>query len=113
MSTSTPTSIETFARTETRADVVPYQLLAGLQVLDVATTWTILHHWTARAEANPVVANLIHSTGLPVAMMALIVFKLAVVWVLYEKQTGVKLMSGLYSLVVFNNLLFLGLWLFG
>lgn len=94
-------------------DVGRYQALAGLQVLDVATTWVILANWTARAEGNPIVAGLIHHTGLVVAMVALLVVKLAVVWVLYEKQTGVKLMSAVYGLVVANNLLFLGLWLFG
>ena len=88
-------------------------MLAGLQVLDVATTWVILANWTARAEGNPVVGTLIHHTGLATAMVALLVVKLCVVWVLYEKQTGVKLMSALYSLVVCNNLLFLGLWLLG
>lgn len=90
-----------------------YHALAGLQVLDVATTWVILANWTARAEGNPIVAGLIHHTGLVVAMVALLVVKLAVVRVLYEKQTGVKLMSAVYGLVVANNLLFLGLWLFG
>ena len=90
-----------------------YLALAGLQVLDVATTWVILANWTARAEGNPIVAGLIDHTGLFVAMIALVVVKLAVVRVLYEKQTGVKLMSAVYSLVVANNLLFLGLWLLG
>ncbi|MDE0805052.1 MAG: DUF5658 family protein [Acidimicrobiales bacterium] len=90
-----------------------YLALAALQVLDVATTWVILANWTARAEGNPIVAGLIDHTGLVVAMVALLVTKLAVVRVLYEKQTGVKLMSAVYGLVVANNLLFLGLWLFG
>lgn len=91
----------------------PYQLLAALQVLDVATTWTILANWTARAEGNPLVAGLIHNSGLVAAMATLLIVKLAVVWILYEKQTGVKLMSAVYSLVVANNLLFFGLWFLG
>ncbi len=86
-----------------------YRLLAGLQVADVATTWFILGNFSARAEGNPVVATVIHHTGLQVAMIALLVVKLAVVYVLYEKQTGVNLMSAIYGLVVFNNLLALGL----
>lgn len=90
-----------------------YQLLALLQVLDVATTWTILANWGARAEGNPIVATFIDSAGLSLAMVALLVTKLAVVWVLYEKQTGVKLMSAVYSLVIANNVLFLALWLLG
>lgn len=90
-----------------------YLALAALQVLDVATTWVILANWTARAEGNPIVAGLIDHTGLVVSMIALLVIKLSVVRVLYEKQTGVKLMSAVYSLVVANNSLFLVLWLFG
>lgn len=84
-----------------------YQLLGGLQVLDVATTWVILDNFTNRAEGNPLVATFIHHGGLPVAMVTLLVLKLAVVYVLWEKQTGVNLMSAIYGLVVFNNLLVL------
>lgn len=91
----------------------PYHLLAGLQVADVATTWVILSQWTHRAEGNPIVASFIEYSGLTVAMVALLVVKLAVVYVLYEKGTGVNLMSALYGLVVFNNALALGLALFG
>jgi hypothetical protein len=98
---------------ETSSDLNRYLLLAALQVLDVATTWTILANVSTRAEANPIVAGLIHHGGLQVAMVTLLAVKLAVVRVLYEKQTGVRLMSAIYSLVIFNNLLFLGLWLFG
>lgn len=94
-------------------EVRPYQLLAGLQVADVATTWVILSQWTHRAEGNPIVASFIEYSGLTVAMVALLVVKLAVVYVLYEKGTGVNLMSALYGLVVFNNALALGLALFG
>jgi hypothetical protein len=86
-----------------------YQFLAGLQVADVATTWTILANFSSKAEGNPVVGTMIHHAGLQVAMVALLVLKLAVVYVLYEKQTGVNLMSAIYGLVVFNNLLALGL----
>ena len=86
-----------------------YRLLAGLQVADVATTWFILANFTHKAEGNPVVATMIQHTGLQLAMIALLVVKLAVVYVLYEKQTGVNLMSAIYGLVVFNNLLALGL----
>lgn len=90
-----------------------YQLLAGLQVADVATTWYILANFAHKSEGNPVVATMIHHSGLQVAMLGLLVVKLAVVYVLYEKQTGVNLMSAIYGLVVFNNLLALGLALAG
>jgi hypothetical protein len=86
-----------------------YRLLAGLQVADVATTWVILGMFSSKAEGNPIVATMIHHAGLQVAMLALLVVKLAVVYVLWEKQTGVNLMSAIYGLVVFNNLLALGL----
>ncbi len=91
--------------THDTAAVRPYQLLAGLQVADVATTSFILAQFSARAEGNPVIAAFIHHGGLGVAMMTLLVFKLSVVYVLYEKGTGVNLMSALYGLVVFNNAL--------
>lgn len=90
-----------------------YQLLAGLQVADVATTWVILANFSTKAEGNPVVAQMIHHGGLQLAMVALLVVKLAVVYVLYEKQTGINIMSAIYGLVVFNNLLALGLALGG
>jgi hypothetical protein len=86
-----------------------YQLLAGLQVADVATTWVILANFSTMSEGNPVVATMIHHGGLQVAMVGLLVVKLAVVYVLYEKQTGINIMSAIYGLVVFNNLLALGL----
>lgn len=90
-----------------------YQLLAGLQVADVATTWVILANFSTRAEGNPVVAQMIHHGGLQLAMIGLLVVKLCVVYVLYEKQTGINIMSAIYGLVVFNNLLALGLALGG
>lgn len=101
------------ARTADRArSARRYQLLGGLQVADVATTWVILASFSSAAEGNPVVATFIQSTGLQAAMLTLLVVKLAVVYVLYEKQTGINLMSAIYGLVVFNNLLALGLALF-
>ncbi len=101
-----------YTTTETTAidrasDATRYQLLGGLQVLDVATTWVILDNFANRAEGNPVVATFIHHSGLQVTMLTLLVVKLAVVYVLWEKQTGVNLMSAIYGLVVFNNLLVL------
>lgn len=91
----------------------PYLLLAGLQVLDVALTWFILASWSARAEGNPLVSHGITTLGLPAAMMLVLAFKLGVVWLFYLCQTKVRLVSALYGLVIFNNLLFLGLWAFG
>jgi hypothetical protein len=92
-----------------RRDTGRYQLLAGLQVADVATTWVILANFTHKQEGNPVVATMIDHAGLQVAMLGLLVLKLAIVYVLYEKQTGVNIMSAIYGLVIFNNLLALGL----
>lgn len=97
---------------ERRTSDAPYVVLAALQMLDVATTWVILANWSSRGEGNPVVRELIENTGLHATMLSLLVIKLAVVYVLHEKHTGVKIVSALYFAVVFNNLLFLGLWLF-
>ena len=109
MASTFPTAITTDQYGEEAVDreATRYQLLGGLQVLDVATTWVILDNFTSRAEGNPVVATFIHHSGLQVAMLTLLVIKLAVVYVLWEKQTGVNLMSAIYGLVVFNNLLVL------
>lgn len=109
MTTATPTLAPSVVALAPPRASGRYRLLAGLQVADVATTWFILANFSSRAEGNPVVATVIHHAGLQVAMLALLVVKLAVVYVLYEKQTGVNLMSAIYGLVVFNNLLALGL----
>lgn len=86
-----------------------YQMLASLQVLDVLTTWIILSRFTERAEGNPIVATLIRHGGLELAMLSLLAVKLLVVFALYRKQTGVKLMSAIYSAVIVNNVLALAL----
>jgi len=116
MTSPTPTTLALAANGAAPTAALPapraasrYQLLAGLQAADVATTWVILANFSSKAEGNPVVATMIHHAGLQVAMIALLVVKLAVVYVLYEKQTGVNVMSAIYGLVVFNNLLALGL----
>lgn len=92
-------------------NATPYKLLGGFQVLDVATTWTILANHSARAEGNPIVAGMIHHSGLMLSMILLLILKLAIVYSLYRKQTGIKIMSAIYGLVLVNNFLFLGLWL--
>ena len=73
----------------------------------------ILANFAHKSEGNPVVATMIHHAGLQIAMVALLVVKLSIVYVLYQKQTGVNLMSAIYGLVIFNNLLALGLALAG
>lgn len=88
----------------------PYALLAGLQIADVALTGWILHHWTARAEGNPVAAFMLDRAGLWVGLALLLVAKLAVVWVFYDCQTRVRLALALYTAVLVNNTLFLLLW---
>lgn len=90
--------------------VRPYQLLAGLQVLDVATTWIILSHWTERAEGNPIVAFFFEHVGINVGCLLILVFKFVLVYLTYRKQTGVKLISAVYTAIILNNLLFLYLW---
>lgn len=93
--------------------VRPYQWLAGLQVLDVATTWIILWFWSTRAEGNPVAAAMLHSYGLTLGLAMLLVLKLGVVWLFWRCQTKVRLASAIYGVVIANNLVFLGigLWL--
>lgn len=99
----------TITTTAPRA-VAPYRCLAWLQLLDVSTTWLVLDHWSARAEGNPVAAALLHTLGLEVGLLLLLAVKLTVVWSLYVKQTGIRLVSALYGVVIVNNLLFLVLW---
>lgn len=89
----------------------PYLILALLQVLDVTTTWVILAHWSQRAEGNPVAAAVLGSLGLTLGLIVLLVFKLSVVWLFWRCQTGVRLASAIYGLVITNNLVFLALWL--
>lgn len=89
----------------------PYALLATLQALDVLTTWWILHHWSTRSEANPIAHWVFNSFGLHAGIFMLATVKLSCVYSLYNRQSGVKLITALYSLVIFNNLLFLALWL--
>jgi len=88
-----------------------YVILAVMQIMDVLTTWFILSRWGERAEGNPVVAWVIGNVSLGPAMVMLLAIKLTVVWALFRKQTGVRLISALYGLVLVNNLLFLVLWL--
>ena len=79
-----------------------------MQVLDVVTTYVILR-WFFGSEANPIVDSVFETTGLFAGCALLLWLKLAVVRILYEKGTGVKIMSAIYSMVIFNNLLFLGM----
>lgn len=88
-----------------------YELLAGLQVADVATTWVILTYASTRAEGNPVVAFIIDEVGIDQAMAGLLVLKLGLVYQLWRKRTRVRLVSAIYAAVVFNNVLALVLWL--
>ena len=86
-----------------------YRSLALLQVLDVATTWFILSQFSGKGEGNPIIAHLISGAGLTVTMLAVLTLKLAVVRVLYEKDTKVNLISAVYGAVIVNNLLALAL----
>lgn len=89
----------------------PYLRLAALQFVDVATTWWILHFWSVRGEGNPLIASLLNGVGLPIGMLTILALKLGVVYLLWICQTGTRIASAVYSLVVLNNLLFLFLWL--
>jgi hypothetical protein len=87
-----------------------YWFLGSLQVLDVALTGFILHSWSERAEGNPVARFIMETTGLWVGLAILLAFKLSVVYLWYACQTGIKIASAVYSLVLVNNLIFLGAW---
>lgn len=93
-----------------RVKVRRYVILAALQVLDVTLTGFILHAWSERAEGNPIAKFILESGGLIGGLAVLLAFKLAVVWLFYACQTGVKIASTLYTLVLCNNLIFLGGW---
>ena len=89
----------------------PYMWLAALQIADVVTTWWILHSWAVRAEGNPFIAWMLNTVGLPAGMIILLVFKLGMVYLLWTCQTGTKIALSVYTVVIFNNLLFLVLWI--
>lgn len=88
-----------------------YEALALLQVADVATTWLVLSVAEARSEGNPIVALFIERSGLATTMALLLTVKLAVVYVLWLRRTGVRFVSALYAAVVFNNALAFLIWL--
>lgn len=94
-----------------RVEHLRYAILAVLQVLDVALTGFILASWTERAEANPITAFIFNGLGLRVGLLVVLAFKLAAVYIFWSSQTKTKLANTIYSLVLFNNLLFLILWL--
>lgn len=98
---------------EARTAVTRYYLLALLQVLDVATTWYILTKWSERAEGNPLVRSILETVGITRGLFVVLLFKLGVVALFYYCQTGVKLASAIYSLVIVNNALFLALYFLG
>lgn len=89
----------------------PYAILAVLQVLDVATTGWILHHFAGAEEANPLVDSLFSGVGLFAGLGILLAFKLAVVYTFWACQTGPKIALTIYSIVIINNALALFLWL--
>lgn len=89
----------------------PYIFLAILQVLDVATTGWILHHWSVRAEGNPIAAHILTGLGLGLGLALLLAFKLAVVALFWSCQTKTRIATAIYTAVVLNNLLYLILWI--
>lgn len=86
-----------------------YEVLALLQVADVATTWTVLSLAGGMSEGNPIIDLVIRRIGLAESMFMLLVLKLSVVYSLWRKGTGVRLVSAIYAAVVFNNLLALAI----
>ena len=88
-----------------------YEVLALLQVADVLTTWVLLGVASGLTEGNPVVDLFIDRIGLWQSMLFLLVVKLGVVYSLWRKGTGVRLVSALYGAVVFNNALALAILL--
>ena len=89
----------------------PYVVLAVLQVLDVLTTGLVLAYFEGSSEGNPLVASLFSNLGLALGLLVLLVAKLAAVYLFWRCQTGVRLSKAIYGLVVFNNLLFMVLWM--
>lgn len=85
----------------------PYAGLAGLQVADVTLTAFVLA--VGGVEQNPL-ARVLTDVGWPGLAMLLIV-KLWLVLLLFQRQTRVRLASALYAAVVVNNLLFATLYL--
>lgn len=67
------------------------RILVWLQILDIATTWTVLSVWKDDAvEANPLAAALFTHCGLAVGGMVLLVFKLITVACIYAFAKHVK-----------------------
>lgn len=78
-------------------------MLGTLQLLDVMLTGTLLALFTQANEGNPVARFF---TDLGVAgLLFLVVFKVGAVALCWWCQTGVRMASAVYSLVVVNNLL--------
>ena len=84
-----------------------YALLILLQALDIATT-TLVLSWGG-TEQNPL-AEMLTSAG-PSGLIALLLFKLLLVWRMYERGVQVRLVTAIYGVVVTNNLFFVALYL--
>jgi hypothetical protein len=81
-----------------------------LQVLDVVTTGIILGLFVdAGSEGNPVVGTIFHHAGLMTGLGVVLLLKLGAVGVLYWAQFPPSIPNAIYSLVIFNNALILGL----
>lgn len=88
----------------------PYAILAGLQFLDVLTTGIILAVFVgAGREGNPFVSTIFNHAGLLIGLAIILTLKLGAVGVLYWAQFPAKIPNAIYSLVIFNNALILGL----
>lgn len=88
-----------------RPIVRPYAMLGALQVADVGLTAAVLA--VGGAEQNPLARFLTDLGWTGLALLLLI--KLCLVCLLFQKQTPVKLASAVYTAVVANNLLMLAL----
>lgn len=87
----------------------PYVWLAGLEFMDVLTTGIILGFFVGSSEGNPIVRALFDHTGLVVGLLILLIAKLVAVAIFWTTQFPVKIATAVYGMVVFNNLLILGL----
>ncbi len=85
----------------------PYAALATLQAADVSLTGFVLA--VGGTEQNPL-ARVLTDLGWP-GLALLLIVKLSLVLVLFQRQTRVRLASALYTAVVVNNLLFATLYL--
>lgn len=104
-------NVTVFPIPKQRTEHRPYVALAGLQVIDVCTTGLLLGWYVGTHEANPL-ARVLTDHG-HVGLSILLAFKLTAVGLLWWTQSGTRLIGAVYSVVIANNLIALGLLVAG